>query len=151
MTTELGQSPIAPLLSTSTRTKHRMSRPRLVVLACEPDMIDVLREVLANDYEISAPPHPAGIGAIDAEEPHAVLVGTLDGGLTPDELVALTRSHMRLHDVPIVVMSAQPDVLGHAGRMPHLAGVTLLSLPVDVETIRLVVEAALRDPARLTA
>src|SRR5688500_12682987 len=149
MTTDLSQLPITsrptPLI------ERRISKPRLVVLACDPDMVEVLGDVLADDYEVSAPPHPASIGAISAEEPDAVLIGTLAGGLTPDELVALMASHMLLHGVPVVVMSAQPDVLGHAGRMPHLAGVTLLSLPVDVETVRLVVEAAIRKAHRPTS
>lgn len=149
MTTDLSQLPITsrptPLI------ERRISKPRLVVLACDPDMVEVLSDVLADDYDVTAPRHPATMGTIAAEEPDAVLVGTLEGGLTAQELVTLMTRHMRLHGVPVVLMSAQPDLLGHAGSTPHLAGVTLLSLPVDVETVRLVVEAAIREAHRPTS
>src|SRR5688500_9984335 len=62
--------------------QRHISKPRLVVLACDPGMVEVLSDVLADDYDVSAPRHPATMGTIAAEEPDAVLVGTLEGGLT---------------------------------------------------------------------
>ena len=107
-------------------------------------MIAVLRDVFADDYEVVTPAHPATIVAIDAEEPDVLLVGTLGGGLTPDELVTLTTRHMRLSAVQIVLLSAEPNVLANAGRLKQHSGVTVLSLPTDLETILCVVDTVAR-------
>jgi hypothetical protein len=52
---------------------------------------------------------------------------------------------VRLRDVPFVLMSADPDLLNHAGQLSMFPHVSLVSLPFDFDTIRSVTDAAARS------
>jgi hypothetical protein len=122
------------------------ARPRLVVVSCDAEMAQLLQDIM-EAYDVTGLPHPVSMTAIDAEDPDVLLVGTSEGGLTPDQIVALAAAHMRLRQVPILVMSAEPDLLEDARRMSRFPGVRLVSLPFDLETISSVLHSVVR-PAR---
>jgi hypothetical protein len=112
-----------------------------VLVSCDGELAELLRDILTETYEVAALPHPATIGDIDAADPDVVLVGLSDGGLRPDELVALAARHMRLHAVPFVLMAPDPDLLEHAGRLSQFPGASVLGLPFDLDTIQSVVHS----------
>jgi hypothetical protein len=100
-------------------------------------MCQLLLDILAGDYDVTALVRSARVADIDAVAPDLLLVGPSEGGgLKSDELVALAARHVRLRAVPVVVLSADPELLQHAGRLSHFAGVSLVSLPFDVDTLR---------------
>jgi hypothetical protein len=107
-------------------------------------MVDLLRDVLMDSYDVGTPQPPASVAAIDAFAPDVVIVGTADDGRTQHELIADAAGHVRLHDVPFVLMSADPNLLDHAGRLSMFPHVRLVSLPFDLDTIRSVTDAAAR-------
>lgn len=128
--------------------------PRVVVLERDIEMVTLLREIVGADYQVVAPAGPPSIVAIDAEDPDIMVIGGLDPGLTADDIIALAARHMRLHDVPIILLSADADVLTDAGRLTQHPSVTVLSLPFDVDSVRGVLlglsrQAAQRDSMRL--
>jgi hypothetical protein len=122
------------------------SRPRLVVVSCDPEMRQLLQDI-AEGYDVTGLSHPVSMTAIDVEEPEVILVGTSEGGLTPDQIVALAASHIRLRQVPIVVMTAEPDLLADARRMSRFPGVRLVSLPFELDTILSVLQSVVRPAA----
>jgi hypothetical protein len=119
------------------------SRPRVVVVSSGVDMAHLLEDLLSDDYDVLAQPHPTTITAIDGDEPDVVIVGTLDGGLTPEEIVALAARHLRLRHVPIIVMTFGPDLLEGARRLSRDSRVRLVSLPFDADTVRSVVNSVM--------
>ena len=148
MATNIGVAPSRrPLTAPTHGTPPLNARPRLVVVSSDTEIVQLLRETLAHSYEIAALTQPASITAIDSRDPDVVLIGTREGGLTADEIVALASRHMRLRSVPIVVMSGDPDLLHDAGRMSTFPGVSFVLLPFDVETIRSVIDSVVRTSA----
>lgn len=145
MTTDLS-SPEHPLLTTIRSAMPPERRLRLVVLERDTEMLALLTDILAGDYEIAAPPDPISITAVDMQEPDVLLVGTVEG-LTPVEIVALASRHMGLRRVPIILLSADGDVLADASRLTRYRSVTVVSLPFDVDTIRAVVDSVARHAA----
>jgi len=118
------------------RLSSQVARPRVVVVSCDGEMSQLLRDILGDDYDVTAVAEPTSMVGIDAADPDVLLVGlSIGGGLTSDEIVALAARHMRLRTVPVVLLSTDPNLLQHAGRLSHSAGVTLLSLPFDLETV----------------
>jgi hypothetical protein len=116
----------------------------MVAVSCDAEMVELLREIFGDDYEVTAPPHPASITAIDAGDPDVLLIGTSDGGLTPGEIVVLAAAHMRLREVPMIVLTPDPDVLQDAGRMSLFPRVSFVALPFDLDTIRSVLHSIAR-------
>jgi DNA-binding response OmpR family regulator len=142
--TALSQRPLPPPTHRATRDR---TRPRLVVVSSDTETVQLLRDTLADSYEISALTQPPSITAIDASDPDVVIVGMRRGGLTADQIVALASRHMRLRSVPIVVMSGDPNLLHDAGRLSSFPGVSFVLLPFDVETIRSVIDSVVRTSA----
>jgi hypothetical protein len=132
-----------PAASTQTATL----RPRVVVISSGVEMTQLLQDILVDDYDVISQPHPTTITAIDAKDPHVVIVGTLDGGLKPEEIVALAAGHMRLRHVPLIVMSFGSNLLEGARRLSWHPGVRLVSLPFDADTVLSVVNSVMA-PAR---
>jgi DNA-binding NtrC family response regulator len=148
LATNIGVAPSPRPLTAPTRGTPRLNaRPRLVVVSSDAEIVQLLRDTLANRYEISALTEPPSITAIDSRNPDVVIVGVRRGGLTADEIVAMASRHMRLRSVPIVVMSGDPNLLHDAGRLSSFPGVSFVLLPFDVETIRSVVDSAVRQNA----
>lgn len=135
------------------RPQPSRTPPRLLVIEHDPEMHALLRDILADDYVITEPPAPVSIAAIDAEDPDVMLMGIDDGaspsGLTSDEIAALASRHMRLYHVPIVILTADAAVLGP--RLTNLNGVTVVSLPFDLDTIRCVLRSVVRNGVHASA
>ena len=131
----------APSVQTAT------SRPRVLVISSDVEMAQLLQDILVDDYDVIAQPHPTTITAIDGEEPDVVIIGTLDGGLQPEEIVALAARHLRLRHVPMIVMSFGSDLLEGARRVSGDSSVRLVSLPFDADTVLSVVNSVMA-PAR---
>jgi hypothetical protein len=106
-------------------------------------MTELLNDILIDHYDVIPQAHPTTITAIDSDQPDVVIVGTSDGGLAPDEIVALAASHMRLRQVPFVVMSFGPNLLERARRLSGHPAVRLVSLPFDADTVRSVVNSVM--------
>ena len=148
MATNIGGAPSrGPLTAPTHGTAPLNAWPRLVVVSSDTEIVQLLRDTLADTYEISALTQPPSITAIDSRDPDVVIVGMCRGGLTADEIVALASRHMRLRSVPIVVMSGDPDLLQDAGRMSTFPGVSFVLLPFDVETIQSVIDSVVRKSA----
>ncbi len=124
-----------------------LSRPRLVMLEDDTDLATLLRDVAGDDYDLVPVRRDATIAAIDAMEPDVILVGAWAGesstALAPTDIASLAARHMRLHRVPIVVLTADVRLLG-GNRLAELGGATLMSLPVDLETFRSVLTSVSR-------
>jgi hypothetical protein len=120
-----------------------ISRPRVVVVCSGVEMTELLNDILIDHYDVIPQAHPTTITAIDSDQPDVVIVGTSDGGLAPDEIVALAASHMRLRQVPFIVMSFGPNLLERARRLSGHPAVRLVSLPFDADTVRSVVNSVM--------
>lgn len=111
---------------------------RVVLLEQDPEMVSLMRDILNECCEVVVPAGPASIGDIDRAKPDVVLIGTSaasSGELSTEQVVILARRHQGLRGVPIVVLSAEPNVLASAGSLMHLGGVTVISMPFDAETV----------------
>lgn len=112
-------------------------RARVVLLERDPEMVSLMRDILKECCEVVVPASPASIGDIDRANPDVVVIGTAaasPGELSTEQIVILARRHMGQR-VPIVVLSAEPNVLAGAGSLMHLGGVTVISMPFDAETV----------------
>lgn len=155
------------LLDHSDRTRARQfrrhvsrvqaaTRPRLVVLEDDPDIVALFGDIAADEYDLVALPRETHVPAIDAQEPDVLLIGTVtsdsSSALTPQELAGLAARHMRLHRVPIVILTADAELLGDR-RLAELSAATLVSLPFDIKTMLCVLKSVSRhegSPVRMT-
>lgn len=141
------------------RPLPRRSRRRIVVVEDDLEMLELLRGILDPEYEVAVPAAPVTIASIDAEDPDVLVIGTADSGpgasLSPAEIAALAGRHMRLHRVPVVVLTADATILADAQRLAEPRAVTVVLLPFDVETINCVLKSVARrsaipDPMRIS-
>jgi hypothetical protein len=130
-----------------TSPNRALSRPRLVMLEDDTDLVTLLCDVVGDEFALVPVSRDATIATIDAMEPDVILIGAWVGesstALAPTDIASLATRHMRLDRVPIVVLTADVRLLG-GSRLADLGGATLMSLPVDLETFRSVLTSVSR-------
>jgi hypothetical protein len=129
-------------------------RPRVVLLERDPEMVSLMRDIMSECCDVIVPSSPANIVDIDRQDPDLILIGTpaaSPGELSTEQVVVLARRHMRLRGAPIVVLSAEPNVLASAGSLTHLGGVTVISMPFDAETVWRVLDSILVEVRQTSA
>jgi PAS domain S-box-containing protein len=86
------------------------ARPRVLVVEDNPEMARFLGEVLAADFEVAfAPDGEAGLAAVRARPPDAVVTDLMMPRMSGEELVRGVRRDPALDAVPVLVLTARAD------------------------------------------
>ena len=125
------------------------TRPaRMTVVNDDADLLMAVRDCFADQYQVSVLCAPDSMGSIADQAPDVLVLGPLRGRgdrLGVWEVIALARSHMALHAVPIVVLSPDFDQLLAEGRqLAEYHDVYAVSMPFTVDVIEAVVASVAR-------
>jgi CheY-like chemotaxis protein len=111
-----------------------MERRRVLVVEDDPDLREVLTDLLGDDgYDVTATDSAIGVRAlVESVQSHAIL---LDLGLpyrSGASLLAELKADPRTAPIPVLVLSGMPEVL--AGERRALAA-AVIPKPFDVEAL----------------
>ena len=127
-------------------------RPRISVVNDNPEFLDLMAAILAEDagYDVSLfDGEHTTVDEIAASEPQLLIVDLLLGGASGWEIVALARADGRLADIPVLICSA--DVTGlrdRAEELERVGNVHVLRKPFGVDELTdAVAELVDRKPA----
>src|SRR6266540_6617037 len=121
--------------------RKRMGRARVLVVEDEPDIVNVLQDLLSTaGYEVSSTDSVFGAAALVRElEPCVIL---LDLGLPyrpGTTLLAELKADPRTADVPVLIISGLPEALTDERRAQATA---VLTKPVDMTVLLNAIEHA---------
>jgi CheY-like chemotaxis protein len=124
--------------------------PRIVVAGHDPDLTQLLTELLRPEYDVVTLDGAPTLAGFDAAQPDAILLGTSacrsQAALRPHEIATLASRHMRLQRVPMIVLAATADPLTDARQFSDASAVTVIRLPFDaisfLSAVRSVAQAA---------
>ncbi len=126
------------------------TRPRISVINDNPDFLDLMSAILDEDagYEVTlVKGETASITEIADSKPDLLIVDLLLGGASGWEIVALSRAHPQLADVPIIICSA--DVIALRDRedeMKQIADLHVLAKPFGIDELTKLVERIIGVP-----
>ena len=111
-----------------------LSRPRVLIVEDDPDLLVVLRVnlVSAGIEPILAGDGRTAIARIEAERPDAVLLDVMLPGI--DGWQVLEELHARRNPVPVVVCSAKKNP-ADMERAEELGAVAYLTKPFDIDRL----------------
>jgi len=120
------------------------SPPRITVINDNPEFLELMSAILDEDagYAVTlVNGEAATIDEIATSAPDLMIVDLLLGGASGWDIVALSRAHQRLAEVPIIICSA--DVVALRDREPELAqigNVHVLAKPFGIDAVTALVE-----------
>jgi DNA-binding response OmpR family regulator len=127
-------------------------RPRISVVNDNPEFLDLMSAILAEDagYDVSLfNGEETSIDEIAASRPDLLIVDLLLGGASGWDIVALARADERLAPVPVLVCSADVAALrDRAEELEQIGNVHVLRKPFGVDELTDTVSGLLdRKPA----
>ncbi len=138
-------------------TGHGMGRadsagsahPRVAIVHDDPDLLDLLRDLLAQTHLVRTVTSAESMTLIAAHKPSLLIIGPLQstgGSLNSWDIVALARAHRALRQIPIILLSADLDGLMADGeQIAQFAGVHVVGMPFDLEVLLGVIRTVERD------
>jgi putative two-component system response regulator len=88
----------------------RDSRPKLLVVDDEPLNLQVLRQILQQDYQlIFARDGEKALALADTEQPHLILLDIMMPGLTGLETCQRLKQNPQTRDIPVIFVTALAD------------------------------------------
>ena len=125
-------------------------RPRINVINDDPDFLELMSAILGGDagYAVTlVKGDQATIAEIADSAPDLLIVDLLLGGASGWEIVALSRAHERLADVPIVICSADVVALREReAELEQIGNVHVLAKPFGIDEITTLVERLIGTP-----
>ena len=151
-TSVVGTNIAANLLRPLPVAREWREHPRIVVAGHDPDLTQLLTELLRPEYDVVTLDGAPTVAGLAAAKPDAILLGTSACGsqatLRPHEIATLASRHMRLQGVPMIVLAATAEPLKDAGRFSDASAVTVIRLPFDAISFLSAVRSVAMD-ARL--
>ncbi len=131
------------------------ARPRISVVNDNPEFLDLMAAILAEDagYEVILfNGDTTTIDEIAASDPQLLIVDLLLGGASGWEIVTLARADPRLASVPVLICSADVTALNdRAEELERVSDVHVLRKPFGVDELTdSVAELVDRKPAAST-
>ena len=125
-------------------------RPRINVINDDPDFLELMSAILGGDagYAVTlVKGDQATIAEIADSAPDLLIVDLLLGSASGWEIVALSRAHERLADVPIVICSADVVALREReAELEQIGNVHVLAKPFGIDEITTLVERLIGTP-----
>jgi DNA-binding response OmpR family regulator len=118
--------------------------PRITVINDNPEFLELMSAILDEDagYAVTLIDGEAtAIDEIAASEPDLIIVDLLLGGASGWDIVALSRAHERLADIPIIICSADVVALrDRANELEEIGKVHVLAKPFGIDEVTALVE-----------
>ncbi len=118
--------------------------PRISVINDNPEFLELMSAILDEDagYAVTLIDGEAtAIDEIAASEPDLIIVDLLLGGASGWDIVALSRAHERLADVPIIICSADVVALrDREAELQEIGKVHVLAKPFGIDQVTALVE-----------
>ena len=117
---------------------------RVTVINDNPEFLELMSAILDEDagYAVTLIDGEAtAIDEIAASEPDLIIVDLLLGGASGWDIVALSRAHERLADIPLIICSADVVALrDRAAELEEIGKVHVLAKPFGIDEVTALVE-----------
>ncbi len=129
--------------------RARPTRPRVAIIHDDPELLDLLRALLAQTHLVRTVTGAESMTLIAGHKPSILVVGPLRGtGGSPNswDIIALARAQRALRQIPIVLLSADLDgLIADGEQIAQFAGVHVIGMPFDLDVLLGVIKTVERD------